>query len=81
MTDPLKPITASGEKFAREEGKRTTTIGFEAEKAEGGAPAEATVTVGTEGSTSRFDWGVGAWVKRKFQRGGTSAGVKGEIKF
>lgn len=75
------PILKSGEKFATEEAKRTTTIEFEAEKAEGGAPAEATITVGTEGSTRWFDWGVGAWFKRKFQRGGSSTGVKGKIEF
>lgn len=73
-------ILESGKKFAKEEAKRTTTLGFEAEKAEGGTPS-ATVTVGTAGSNSWFDWGVAGWVKRQFKRGGTSAGVKGEVRF
>jgi hypothetical protein len=77
---PEAPIRASLDKFAKQEAERHTTLGIEATKAVDG-PAEATVTLSTAGSTSWFDWGVGAWVRRKFQRGGTSGGVKGEIKF
>ncbi len=78
---PEAPIHASLDKFAKQESEKHNTLGFEASKAEGGEPAEATVTLSTAGSTTWFDWGVGAWVRRKFQRGGTSTGVKGEIKF
>lgn len=81
LPPPDHPILASGEKFATQEAQRHTTVDVEASLPEGGAPAEATVTVGTAGSTRWFDWGASAWFRRKFQRGGSSAGVKGEIKF
>jgi hypothetical protein len=78
---PESPIRASLDKFAKQEAEKHNTIDFEATKAGGGVPAEATVTLGTSGSSKWFDWGVGAWVRRKCQPGGTSVGVKGEIKF
>lgn len=78
---PEGPIRASLEKFATEEAEKHTTIDVDASKAEGDSPAEATVTIGTGGEKGRVEWGVAAWVRRKFQPGGTSAGVKGEIKF
>lgn len=77
---PPDSIRASADRLAKAEAARTTTIGLEAQKPEGG-PAEATVTLGTAGSTRWFDWGAAGWIRRKFQRGGTSTGVKGEIKF
>ena len=61
--------------------KAATKIAFDASLPEGSAPGEATVEVGTEIKKGRFDLGIAAWVKRKFMRGGTSAGVRGEIKF
>lgn len=74
MTD--KPITASGEKFAKAEAEKHTTVAVEGTLADG-----VTGSITTGGETERVAWSVGAWVKRTFQRGGTSAGVKGEIKF
>jgi hypothetical protein len=65
-------ILKSGEKF--------TTIAVEAEKPQGGTgSAGASITTG--GSTEKVAWSLSAWVKRKFQRAGTSAGVNAEIKF
>lgn len=75
------PIGASGDKLAKAEAEKSTTIGIEAAKAEGGSPAETTISVDSRHDTGRVSWGIGAWFKRKFTRGGTSAGVKGEIKF
>ncbi len=78
---PEQSILKSGEKFAKEEATRATTLGVEGQLPGSGAPGEVTTTIATSGSTKWFDWMGGAWIKRKFQRGGTSAGVKGEIKF
>lgn len=76
-----RPIAASADKFAKEEAQRGTTVGFEGHLPQGGAPADATVTVTTSGATEKFGWSIGAWFKRAFTRKGNSAGVKGEIKF
>lgn len=75
------PISASGDKIAKAEAEKHTTIALEGSKAEGGQPAEATISVDTEHDSGRVTWGIGAWFKRKFQRGGSSAGVKGKIEF
>lgn len=75
------PIAASADKFAKAEATHHTTVGFDASLPAGGAPADATITVGTSGSTKWFDFGVSAWVKRQFTRKGTSAGVSGTIEF
>jgi hypothetical protein len=61
--------------------KKATTIAIEGGLPEGGAPGEVTTSITTEKDAGKITWSVGAWFKRKFQRGGTSAGVKGEIKF
>lgn len=78
MAEHVPSILDTGERLAKEAG---TTVALEASKAEGAEPAEATVTVETSGRWRKLVWGAGVWVKRKFTRGGTSAGVKGEIKF
>ena len=61
--------------------KAATKIAFDASLPEGGAPAEANVSVGTEVTKGRFSLGVAAWFRRKFMHDGNSAGLKGEIKF
>lgn len=61
--------------------KHATKIAFDASLPEGSAPGEASVEVGVDAKKGRFDLGLSAWVKRKFMRGGTSAGIKGEVKF
>lgn len=79
---PDRPILESGEKFAKEATREPhTKIGVEGTLPQGGAPADATISITTHGETERVAWSFGGWVKRKFQRDGTSAGVKGEIDF
>lgn len=68
-------------RLAEQARKHATKIAFDASLPEGDAPGEANVEVGVEAKKGRFDFGIAAFFKRKFQRGGTSAGVKGEIKF
>lgn len=60
--------------------KAATTMALEASKPEG-QPGEVTASVGTEIERPRWSLSVAAWFKRKFTHGGTSAGVKGEMKF
>lgn len=74
---PPDSILKSGEKFANEAG---TTIGLEASKPEG-QTGEVTASVTHAGETAKASWGITAWFKRKFQRGGSSAGLRGEVKF
>ena len=82
LDDTEQPtVLSTGTKLAKAEAEKATTIALEGSKAEGGEPADVTVSIDTAGSSRWFAWGVGAWVRRKFQRGGTSGGVKGEIKF
>ena len=78
MPEQLPPesfLRASLDKFAAEEAKRTT-IAVEGTKADG-----VTGSITTSGGNDKVAWSFGAWVRRKFQRGGTSGGIKGEIKF
>lgn len=74
---PPNSILKSGEKFAKEAG---TTIAVEAEKPQG-QNGEVAASVTHAGETEKASWGFTAWVKRRFQKGGTSAGVKGEVRF
>lgn len=78
MAEQVPSILDTGERLAQEAG---TTVALEASKAEGAAPAEATVSIETAGRWRKLVWGAGVWVKRKFTRGGTSAGVTGKIEF
>ena len=76
------PIAASGEKFAKEAALEPhTKIGIEGNLPEGGGAGDATISITEHGETDRIAWSFGGWVKRVFKRGGTSAGVKGEIDF
>jgi hypothetical protein len=76
------PISKSGEKFAKEEAEKPhTTVGVAGALPEGNQPAEATVSVTSEHDGDKVSWSVTGWFKRKFMRGGSSAGVSGEIKF
>lgn len=75
------PILESGKKFAQAEGEKHTTVGIDGALPGDGKPGEATVSVTSEHDGDKVSWSVGAWFRRVFTRGGSSAGVKGQIKF
>jgi hypothetical protein len=74
---PDNSILKSGEKFAKEAG---TTIAVEAVKPQG-QTGELTASITHAGETEKASWDLTAWFKRKFQKDGNSAGVKGEVRF
>lgn len=85
MSDLLPGLRGSIAKHGTQAGtdaadEKHTTIGFEGSKTEGGEP-EIMVSVDHERQGEKVSVGFGAWFKRKFMRGGSSAGVKGQIKF
>lgn len=69
-------ILDSGNALAKAEAQKSTTIAVEGSKDEG-----ATVSLTTAHEGKKVSWAVTAWVKRMFGRGGTSGGLRGEVKF
>ncbi len=74
------PILASGERLAKA-AATSTTIAVEGELPRPGAPGEVTTSIATAHEGERMSWRLTAWFKRKFQRGGSSGGLKGEVEF
>lgn len=66
-------IRASADRLAKAETQTTITVE--------GTKTDATASVTSAHDGERVSWSLTAWVKRKFQKGGTSGGVKGEVSF
>ena len=77
---PQKSIAATGDAIVKRqidaEDKHENRVTLEGSKADG-------VTVGFDSvhEGEKVSWSIGAWFRRKFQRGGTEVGAKGEVKF
>ena len=84
MTDILK----SGEKFAKLEGAKaadeqkhhSTSVTFAGDKPQDG-PGSVTIGVKHEHQGEHVTVSAEGWFRRVFRPGGSSAGVKGEVKF